>query len=119
MKLRINVEGSTYDVQVDILPEHAVTPAEVEPQMPAVVRLPPHPSDTIPDDKICRSPIAGSIVSVAVVPGRAVRRNDPIVTIEAMKMQTAIGAPLAGVVGQIQVKPGDAVKPGQVLCTLL
>jgi len=119
MKLRINVEGSTYDVQVDVLSENAVTPAEVEPQMPAAVRLPPPPSDTIPGDKICRSPISGSIVSVSVAPGHRVRRNDPIVTIEAMKMQTAIGAPVAGIVEEIKVKPGDAVKPGQVLCTLV
>ena len=118
MKLRINVEGSEYDVQVDVLPENAITPAEAEPEFPQAMHLPPHPSDTIPDDKICRSPIAGSIVSVSVAPGNRVRRDDPVVTIEAMKMQTAIGAPVAGIVQEIQVKPGDSVKPGQVLCKL-
>ncbi|SPE43562.1 putative propionyl-CoA carboxylase, biotin carboxyl carrier protein [Candidatus Sulfopaludibacter sp. SbA3] len=85
--------------------------------MPELSR-PPHPADTIPEDKICRSPIAGSIVSVAVAPGRRVRQDDPVVTIEAMKMQTAIGAPVSGIVESVSVKPGDAVKPGQVLCKL-
>ncbi|HWC95484.1 MAG TPA: acetyl-CoA carboxylase biotin carboxyl carrier protein subunit [Candidatus Sulfopaludibacter sp.] len=116
MKLRINVEGCTYDVQVDVLPEGAAVPQELEPELPATLRMPPHPSDSIPDDKICRSPIAGCIVSVSVAPGGRVRRNDPVVTIEAMKMQTAIGAPVSGIIQDVSVKPGDAVKPGQILC---
>ena len=118
MKLRINVEGTTYDVEVDILPEGAEFRCDEEPEMPAAVGHPPPPSDAIPGDKICRTPIAGAVVSVAVVPGLQVRRDDPIVTIEAMKMQTAIGAPMAGVVEEVPVKPGDTVKPGQILCRL-
>jgi methylmalonyl-CoA carboxyltransferase small subunit len=117
VKLRILVEGTAYDVQVDVLPEGTAA-SEAEPEMPPAVGRPPHPSDTIPDDKICRSPIAGAIVSVMVAPGRRVRQNDPIVTIEAMKMQTAIGAPVGGIVEAVRVKPGDSVKPGQVLCTI-
>ena len=118
MKLRVNVEGSSYDVQVDVLPDDTPGALEAEPEFPPALKLPPPPADTIPDDKICRSPIAGSIVSVSVAAGRRVRRDDPIVTIEAMKMQTAIGAPVAGIVQQVVVKPGDSVKPGQILCHL-
>jgi biotin carboxyl carrier protein len=118
LKLRINVEGTSYDVQVDILPDGAALTTDAEPEIPATVGHPPHPSDTIPGDRICRSPIAGAVVSVSVAPGLRVRRDDPIVTIEAMKMQTAIGAPMAGIVEEVSVKPGDSVKPGQVLCTL-
>ena len=118
MKLRIYVEGTTYDVQVDILPENGGTASEAEAELPEVVGHPPHPKDTIPDDNICRSPIAGAVVSVAVRAGDRVRQDDPVVTIEAMKMQTAIGAPLDGIVEEVLVKAGDAVKPGQVLCRL-
>jgi biotin carboxyl carrier protein len=119
LRLRIHVEGATYDVQVDILPENAAPASELDPEPPDALGRPPHPKDTIPDDKICRSPIAGAVVSIAVRPGDHVRQDDPIVTIEAMKMQTAIGAPLDGIVGEILVKAGDAVKPGQVLCKLV
>ena len=118
MKLRINVEGTIYDVQVDVLPDDDVLASDVEPEMPDAVGRPPHPRDTIPSDKICRSPIAGAVVSVAVAPGLSVRQDDPIVIIEAMKMQTAIGAPVDGIVEEVSVKPGDAVKPGQILCRL-
>ncbi|MDR3698700.1 MAG: acetyl-CoA carboxylase biotin carboxyl carrier protein subunit [Candidatus Sulfopaludibacter sp.] len=119
MRLRINVEGATYDVQVDILPEAAAVPSDEEPEMPAAVGHPPPAGDTIPGDKICRSPIAGAVVSVSVAPGLRVRRDDPVVTIEAMKMQTAIGAPMGGIVEEVSVKPGDSVKPGQILCKLV
>jgi biotin carboxyl carrier protein len=36
--------------------------------------------------------------------------------IEAMKMQTTIGAPVDGMIEEVCIVPGDAVKPGQVLC---
>ena len=118
MKLRINVEGVDYDVQVDVLPENSPPAPDADADMPPAVGRPPHPSDTIPDDKICRSPIAGAVVSVSVAPGLRVRRHDPVATIEAMKMQTAIGAPLGGIVEEVSVKPGDTVKAGQILCKL-
>jgi biotin carboxyl carrier protein len=118
VKLRIKVEDSSYDVQVDVLPEGTASAPDPDQDLP-VYHLPPYPTDTIPDDIICRSPIAGSVVSVAVASGRRVHQGDTIATIEAMKMQTAIGAPVAGIVEEIKVKPGDAVKPGQVLCTLV
>jgi glutaconyl-CoA/methylmalonyl-CoA decarboxylase subunit gamma len=115
MKLRIQVEGSSYDVQVDVMPEGAAPALEGEVQMPAA---PPPPPDTIPDDKICRSPIAGTVVSVAVAPGVRVRQHDPVATIEAMKMQTPICAVIAGLVQEVAVRPGQSVKMGQVLCKL-
>lgn len=118
MKLRINVEGTSYDVEVDVLPDGAEFPSDEEAEMPAAVGHPPPASDVIPGDKICRSPIAGAVVSVSVAPGVRVRRDDPVVTIEAMKMQTAIGAPIAGIVEEVPVKAGDSVKPGQILCRL-
>ncbi len=118
MKLRINVEGTEYDVLVDVLPESTVLSAETEIEI-SPLNAPPPPSDTIPDDRICRSPIAGAVVSISVAPGMRVHRDDPVVTIEAMKMQTAIGAPLAGIVDEVCVKPGDAVRPGQMLCKLV
>jgi len=72
----------------------------------------------LPEDKICRSPIAGLVVAIAALPQQRIRQNDPLVTIEAMKMQNTIGAPLDGVVEEVLVRAGEAVKSGQVLFTL-
>jgi biotin carboxyl carrier protein len=53
-----------------------------------------------------------------VAPGQEVHKDDPRVILEAMKMQVPIGAPLDGTVKDVQVAVGDAVLPGQVLCSL-
>ena len=116
MKLRISLEGQSYDVDVEIVPEPAPDQSEFDavPDLPQ----PPPPLDIRDSDKICRSPIAGLVISVDVDIRQRVKADDPVVTIEAMKMQTAIGAPVEGTVETIHVAPGDIVKPGQILCKL-
>jgi biotin carboxyl carrier protein len=78
----------------------------------------PPPSDEFPGDHICRSPIAGVITSVTAVPGQKVVKGDAVATIEAMKMETKIGAPISGVVKSVHVAPGDDVRSDQVLVEL-
>jgi biotin carboxyl carrier protein len=121
MRLRITLEDTSYDVAVEMLAE---TEAAWEQDLalaavPESVLQPPHRANNRPEDKICRSPIAGMVVAIQAAPHQRVRQGDPLVVIEAMKMQNTIAAPLAGVVEQVLVKPGDPVKPGQVLCTIL
>jgi biotin carboxyl carrier protein len=41
--------------------------------------------------------------------------DSTVLILEAMKMETEIKAPTAGVIGKIFVKPGDTVKPGTPL----
>jgi biotin carboxyl carrier protein len=120
VKLRISLEGESYDVEVEILPETPAEPEESETlDVPASVLQPPPVEDTLPEDWICHSPIAGVVVSVFAFPGQRLRRDDPVLVIEAMKMQTTIGAPLDGTVDAVHVAPGQSVKPGQPLCTLV
>lgn len=124
MRLRITLEDRSYDVAVEVLPElvpesEAPSPkSDPLPLVPESVLQPPHLPDTLPEDKICRSPIAGLVVAIAALPQQRIRQNDPLVTIEAMKMQNTIGAPLDGVVEEVLVRAGEAVKSGQVLFTL-
>ena len=119
MKLRITLEGRSYEVDVEVLPEAAEAPGE-EPEAYAMDQsgMPPPPPDIRPEERICRSPIAGLVIAVNVAPGQEVRKDDPLVVLEAMKMQVPIGAPLDGAVEDVQVAAGDAVLPGQVLCSL-
>ena len=118
MKLRITLEGQSYEVDVEVLPE--AQPPDEEPETYAIdeADLPPPPPDIRPEERICRSPIAGLVIAVNVVPGQEVRKDDPLAVLEAMKMQVPIGAPLDGTVEYVQVAAGDAVLPGQVLCSL-
>jgi len=119
VRLRITLEGQSYEVDVEVLPE-AVPPPDEEPETYGIdeADLPPPRPDIRPEERICRSPIAGLVIAVNVSPGQAVRKDDPLAVLEAMKMQVPIGAPLDGTVEDVQVAPGDAVLPGQVLCSL-
>jgi methylmalonyl-CoA carboxyltransferase small subunit len=119
VKLRITLEGQSYEVEVEALPEDEQAP-EQGPENYGIdeANLPPPPPDIRPEERICRSPIAGLVIEVNVSPGQVVRKDDRLAVLEAMKMQVPIGAPLDGTVEDVQIAPGDAVLPGQVLCSL-
>jgi biotin carboxyl carrier protein len=119
IRLRISFEGKSYDVEVERLSGITPTPGtEPEMDIPESVLAPPLEPDIRDEDRICRSPIAGAIVVVQAEAGHWLRKDDPVAVIEAMKMQIDIGAPVDGFVEEVSVAPGDAVKPGQVLCRL-
>jgi 3-methylcrotonyl-CoA carboxylase alpha subunit len=54
----------------------------------------------------------GRVVSVHVAQGQAVRRGEPLVVLEAMKMEHTISAPTAGTVLAIECAVGDQVSEG-------
>jgi pyruvate carboxylase len=58
------------------------------------------------------------ISRVDVQPGDEVDENQVLAVVEAMKMETSIVAPRAGVIDQVLIKKGDNVKAGELLITL-
>ena len=64
------------------------------------------------------APMPGMIVTVAVKVGQAVKAGDPLVSIEAMKMESQIRAERDGSVRAIQVKSGDVVAAHDLLLEL-
>ncbi len=65
-----------------------------------------------------RAPIPGKVVHVAVSPGDAITAGQPLVVLEAMKMQNQICAEGAGTVESVPVTSGMTVDGGQVLVIL-
>ena len=65
--------------------------------------------------EVIAAPLGGNIFRVIIAEGESVEADSIILILEAMKMETEIKAPSAGVVGKIFVKPGDMVKPGTPL----
>jgi 3-methylcrotonyl-CoA carboxylase alpha subunit len=63
------------------------------------------------------SPMPGAIVAVSVDDGAEVRAGTVVVTVEAMKMEHALTAPVDGVV-ELLVAVGDQVKVGQTLARI-
>jgi len=64
------------------------------------------------------APLAGNVFNVAVDVGDNVSEGEIILVLEAMKMETEIRSTSTGIVTQIFVASGDAVKVGDVLLTL-
>ena len=64
------------------------------------------------------APLAGNIFKVLVKPGQAVEEGDIVIILEAMKMETEIRAFRRGVIGNVNVKVGDAVTVGDCLLTI-
>jgi 3-methylcrotonyl-CoA carboxylase alpha subunit len=64
------------------------------------------------------APMPGRIVKVAVAEGEQVVANQPLVVLEAMKMEHVVEAPHAGVVADLRVRQGEQVLSGAALLTL-
>jgi biotin carboxyl carrier protein len=60
----------------------------------------------------------GKVVRVHVEVGASVEKGAGVLVVEAMKMQNEMKSPRAGVVGAINVKPGDTVNAGDVLAVV-
>lgn len=128
-KLRITVEGKTYEVEVEILgsriasvaPAAAPAPVATAP-VPAPVAAPaPAPKKAAPapagaNDIAC--PLAAVVVAVNVKEGQQVKAGDLLVTLEAMKMNTPVNSPADGTVSKICVSAGQSVNEGEVLLSL-
>ena len=118
---RITVEGKTYDVVVEKTgSDETNTPAPTAsaPAAPAATpaaqpAAPPAPVQAASGEDV--SPLAGVVQSIHVTVGSTVKTGDKIITLEAMKMFTAINASSNGIIRAIHVKIGDAVDEGQPL----
>jgi 3-methylcrotonyl-CoA carboxylase alpha subunit len=62
-----------------------------------------------------KAPINGTIIQLLVQPGQPVAPGDPLLVLEAMKMEHTISAPEAGHVETFHCTPGDLVDAGQIL----
>jgi biotin carboxyl carrier protein len=119
MKLRIQVEGRPYDVEIDVavaIPLNGRRPVD-ETEIPEAV-LRSRPPQKLPEDSVCRSPIAGRVVAVMSEVGRKVRRHEAVVLLEAMKMEVPIGPEVDGTITAIHVEEGQAVSARQALFEL-
>lgn len=64
-----------------------------------------------------RAPMPGRIVKILAKPGEAVHRNQPLIVIEAMKMENELRAPADATIAQIHVVEGVNVESRHVLIT--
>ena len=123
MKLRITLNDKTFEVDVEVAEADT---AALPPAYPigsavlsgSVAGAPPAPvtNDAAVDEaKVCRSPVSGIVVRLIAQSGQHLQVGDPLMVLEAMKMETNITAPIAGRIAALRVAQGDNVQSGQVV----
>lgn len=138
-KFKVTVNGKAYEVEVEEMggapaaapaPQAAAAPAQAAPAVPAAPATAPAatPAATpapavggpIPEGAITvKAPMPGKISALKAEAGKAVKRGDIILVLEAMKMQNDITATADGTLHEIRVNPGDNVKTGDVLAVIV
>lgn len=65
-----------------------------------------------------KAPMPGLVLKVLVEPGQTIHKGDPVLVLEAMKMENVFKSTADAIVKAIKVAPGTAVEKGEVLIVL-
>ena len=119
-KYNVTVNGTAYEVTVEAVnaadikaPAAPATPAPAAAPAPAAV-----PAAAPAGGEKISSPMPGTILSVNVSNGSAVKKGDVLMILEAMKMENEIMAPCDGTVASVSVTKGASVNTGDLLCVI-
>lgn len=126
MKYVVTLNGKNYEVEVeetdavitavtDAAPAAPV--AAAAPAAPAAAPAPAAPAAAADGQKVL-SPMPGTILSVNVSVGSAVKAGDVLLILEAMKMENEIVAPCDGTVKQLAVQKGSTVATDALLAVV-
>ena len=131
-KHRYVIDGKTYEVEVhsrtglaaDVsvngrryaVERAAESAASGKPE--AAAPSGPRPRRSTSGEGELRAPMAGLILRLNVTPGQSLAAGDPVLVLDAMKMENAIRAPHAGVVSELLVREGQSVLTGALLAKI-
>lgn len=119
---QVEVNGTPYKVELDaqqkpVTVVNAPRPSAA-PRTETGAKVISKPSAAAGTGYQVKAPLPGTVLSIPVKVGQAVKASDTVVVLEAMKMENVIYAGRDGVVSAINVNAGDAVPDGGVLVTL-
>ena len=119
-KYRIRMEGKTYEMEIELVDEQ-VEKAKRTQALPnvsfkntdSVVRVinPEAERETQFDDNRVVSPMPGTVIKVLAKVGDSLEKDEPVLVLEAMKMENEICAPKSGKIKELFVSEGQTV-PG-------
>jgi acetyl/propionyl-CoA carboxylase alpha subunit len=104
-------------------PAAALTPWRLN--LPAPPPTPPpdiddeaHRATSAEGESTITAPMPGTVIRLEVAPGDAVRARQPLVVLEAMKMEIPVSSPFGGTIKAVHVAAGDRVAGGTLLVEL-
>ncbi len=124
----VSVDGKKYTVGLKDLGRESVP--DVSPQgLPARQAFvhkpktgqkdkPMHRPKTLDDSGSIKAPLPGQIQKILIREGDSIRAGQPVMIIEAMKMENEVNASSAGIVVDIRHREGDSVNQGDTLVLL-
>ncbi|MBR8743872.1 acetyl-CoA carboxylase biotin carboxyl carrier protein subunit, partial [Nocardiopsis sp. MG754419] len=74
--------------------------------------------DLPPGASPVEAPLSASVWKVDVEPGQTVAEGDPVVRLEAMKLEVVVRAPRGGIISDILVAPGQHLEPGSAMVVI-
>ena len=112
-KYRVTVNGTAYEIELEELTgaAPAAAPAAATAPAPAAAAAPAGGEQVT-------SPMPGTILSVNVAAGDAVKRGQVLMILEAMKMENEIMCPCDGKVVSVNTSQGSSVESGTLLCVI-
>ena len=116
----ITVNGNVYNVTVEegqTSGAPAAAPVAAPKAAPAAAPKAAAPPASAGSVKVTAG-AAGKVFKVEASVGQAVKAGDPVIILEAMKMEIPVVAPQDGTVASIDVAVGDAVEAGATLASL-
>ena len=110
---RVTVNGTAYEIELEELTgaAPAAAPAAATAPAPAAAAAPAGGEQVT-------SPMPGTILSVNVAAGDAVKRGQVLMILEAMKMENEIMCPCDGKVVSVNTSKGSSVESGTLLCVI-
>ena len=108
-KYRVNVNGTAYEVEIELVGETDGAPA---------AKAAPKAAAPSGAGEQVKSPMPGTILAVNVKEGDAVKAGQVLMILEAMKMENEIMAPADGKVTSLAVAKGNTVESGALLCVI-
>jgi biotin carboxyl carrier protein len=100
--VRMRIGASTYTVQLEDEQAHLIHELGLDKSASAAV-------------KEIKAPMPGLVLKLLVKEGDTVKKNDPVLILEAMKMENVIKSPGEGTVKKIHTQEKTAVEKGQLL----
>jgi len=117
----VELNGKKYTIDVErseaVAVPHIATPVAAPAAAPEAAAA-PAPKKAAAGANAIVAPLPGSVVSISVKAGDAVKAGQQLAIIEAMKMENEILAPADGTVKAVHVSAGQAVQQGDALIEL-